>query len=85
MRGRPFRRPRITRQAQKASQREAETPLSWDAYERCDEIFHRWKNKQQYTILHCIKHKDHKSKEHKAPIPGGVVRWTGKVAVTGLN
>jgi hypothetical protein len=85
MRGKPFRRPRITRQAQKASQREAETPVSWDEYKTCDEIFHLWKNKEECVILHCNKQKGHRGKEHQAPKPGGVVRWSGKVAVTELN
>jgi hypothetical protein len=71
----PPRRPRITRKAQKASQREAKTPDGWDNWVQCTDKFHWWLNKEHAVLLQCLKRKGHDGNTHKAHVKGGVVEW----------
>jgi hypothetical protein len=76
----PPRRPRITRKAQKASQREAKTPDGWDNWKQCKETFFYFYCKDHYREVRCIKGLDHDGHEHKANVRGGVVQWRTKPA-----
>lgn len=78
MRGAP-RRPRITRKAQKASQRESVTKHP-DDWQRCTETFFWFHSKDKVSERQCIRELGHAGHEHKAVVRGGVLRWRTKPA-----